>query len=322
MSAPNKIDRRKVLSFFTWRNKEARFFLLAIGCFAVASWTTFIGVAMGLRHVGNAWGPPLITAIGFAILGCAAPVFRNALRAELPLLELHSELKRVKNLDFASLLVRSFHEIGTDLNKLLHFGQTGLITPDPNQPSSGEKNLIDILDGKYMILYGKHENNKFIKCLFAERTIEVEYSPILVAILFITRSALIVYYASLDVIEGEITQEEVKRILLKDVAGVTTEPVSRRMHRTGNERLFQEYERIVRNRRSNELMSVEHLIRVARNDGDDLFLPAGDPGYGSSIRRIREKRETLEARLASIADAISTKIREAKEALESEAGRN
>jgi len=94
------------------------------------------------------------------------------------------------------------------------------------------------------------------------------------------------------------------------------------MHRTGNETLFQEYERIVRNNRSNELVSVEHLIRVTRNDGEDLFLPAGDPGYGRSIRRIRESRKAIEDRLAPIAREVSRRIGEAKEALESEVGKN
>ncbi len=140
--------------------------------------------------------------------------------------------------------------------------------------------------------------------------------------MFLTRSDLIVYYASLDILKGDINQEEVKHILLKDVADVTIEPVRRCVHRIGNESLFQEYERIIRNNISNELVSLEHSIRVARNDGTDLFLPAGDPGYGSSLRQMKESREDSEDRFARIAQELSRRIREAKEALESEVRKN
>ena len=61
---------------------------------------------------------------------------------------------------------------------------------------------------------------------------------------------------------------------------------------------------------------MERLIRVTKDDGHDLMLPAGDPSYGRSKRQSADDGEG--DRLLSIAREISRKIRDAKASAESE----
>ncbi len=153
MSAPNKIDRGKVLKFFIWKNRELRILLFGIGCLVVASWITYIGVAIAMRNAENSWVLLITSASSAAIVGLAALIFRKVMRAERSLLKFHSEVKRVKNFDLASVLVRSFRKTGADPNSLLDFDHTGLATLDPEPVDSGNKDLVRTLAPKSIVLF-------------------------------------------------------------------------------------------------------------------------------------------------------------------------
>lgn len=117
---------------------------------------------------------------------------------------------------------------------------------------------------------------------------------------------MIAYLASADIVRGTIEAEEVTRIPLQQVMNVTSEAVSRRTSRAENERLFLEYERVIKNDPSREMISVEQCVRITKMDGEDLLLPAGSPVYW------RGKHQNADERFARVAGEISRKAREAR----------
>ena len=50
-----KIDRAKVLRFFTWTSRELGFLIIAIGCMIVATWVMYLGVAVALKDAEKTW---------------------------------------------------------------------------------------------------------------------------------------------------------------------------------------------------------------------------------------------------------------------------
>ena len=178
----------------------------------------------------------------------------------------------------------------------------------------GDKALLGALQQKAILLYGRQESAEFLKFLFDGNALVVEHSPMRAAVLYLTGTELIVYLASANIVRGDTAGEEIRRIPLQQVLAVTLEPASRRIARTGNERLFQEYERVIRNNPSHEILLMERSIRVAKADGEVLVLPAGDPVYQRSSRRFPDAWE--EDRFSRAACEISRGIAEAKAAAE------
>ena len=310
-----KIDRAKVLRFFTWTGRELVFLIIAIGSMIVATWVMYLGVSVALKDAEKA-GILIFTSTASAVfLGIGAVYFRMALRGDKPLLEFHDEVKKAKNFDFSNVLIRSYRKTETTLDNLLDFDQAGAVAYGSDGFGPEDEKLLEALRQKAVLLYGRQGETEFLKFLFNGTSLIIEYSPISVAVLYLTKRELIVYLASADILKGEASAGEIRRIPLQKVAEVTMEPVSRRIVRTGNERLFLEYERVVKNNPSHEMAATERSIRVAKADGQDLILPAGDPLYW---RADAGEGDTF----TRIASEISRRIEEAKRATESELGQN
>ena len=242
--------------------------------------------------------------------------FKLATRGDNPLLALHDEVKKAKSFDFANVLIQSFRKTETGLDNLLDFGQ-GAPVPigsDAFCPEDGQ--LLEALKQKAVFLSGRLGDAAFLKFLFNGSSLIMEYSPISVAVLYLTKTELIVYRASADIVKGDGGAGEIRRIPLQKVVEVTMEPVSRRIARTENERLFLEYERAKSNNPSHEIFSLERSIRVSGADGPDLILPAGDPLYWRGRRQNADAWE--EDRFSIAARAIGRGIEEAKRAAERE----
>ncbi len=274
-----KIDRAKVLRFFKWSNQEFAPLLIAIGCIIVANWIGYVGVVVAQSDEEKAWILGFTFTIAAGFLGVAALSFRKAMKGDKPLLEFHGEVKKAKNLDFANVLIQSFRKTDTALDKVLDFDPTGLVSHISDAAGSEDGQLLEALRPKAVFLAGRRDDTGFLKFLLSGGSLTVEYSPVSVAVLYLTRSELICYFASADIVRGEVSAEEIERVPLQNIAEVTMEPAIRRIGRTGNDRLFHEYDRVTRNNPSREIISVERSIRVATTDGQDLVLPAGDPVY-------------------------------------------
>ena len=311
------IDRAKVLRFFTWTNRELGPLFIAIGCMIAASWISYAGVAVAVRDAGKDWILLFTSAAAAALLAIAILFARKALRGDKPLLEFHDEVKRAKNFDFANLILRSFRKAETSLDSLLDFGQAGPADSGSNSGSPEDEALLEALQPKAVLLFGRREGAEFLKFLFDGHALIVEYSPISVAVLYLTTSELIVYLASAGIVTGDVSTEQIRRIPLENVGAVTLEPASRRIGRTGNERLFQEYERVIRNNPTHEILAMERSIRVAKADGEDLILPAGDPVYRGASRQFPDAWEG--DRISRAAREVSRRIAESKAAAEGEA---
>jgi len=314
------IDRAKVLRFFTWTSRELGFLVIAIGCMIVATWVMYLGVAVALKDAERASILLLTSTASAVFLAISALFFRMTLRGDKPLLEFHDEVKKAKSSDFANVLIQSFRKTETALNNLLDFHQAGPVAMGPDGFGPEDRQLLEALSRKAVLLFGRQGETEFLKFLFNGTSLVIEYSPISVAVLYLTKRELIAYLASADILKGEVSAGEIRRIPLQKVAGVTMEPVSRRIVRTGNERLFLEYERVIKNNPSHELAATERSIRVAKADGQDLILPAGDPLYW------RGKRWNADAdegdRFTRIASEVSRRIEEAKRAAEGELPQN
>ena len=50
-----KIDRTKVLRFFTWTDRDLGLLIAAIACMIAASWAMYLGVALALKDAERAW---------------------------------------------------------------------------------------------------------------------------------------------------------------------------------------------------------------------------------------------------------------------------
>lgn len=311
------IDRAKVLRFFTWSSRELGPLFIAIGSMIAASWVTYLGVVIAQKDAERDWILLFTSTAAAALLAIAILSARKALRGDKPLLEFHDEVKRAKNFDFANLILRSFRKAETSLDSLLDFGQAGPAASGSNTGSPEDEALLEALQPKAVLLSGRREGAEFLKFLFDGRALIVEYSPIAVAVLYLTRSELIVYLASAGLVTGDVGTEEIRRIPLENVAAVTLEPASRRIGRTADERLFNEYERVVRNNPSHEILAMERSFRVAKADGEDLVLPAGDPVYRRASRQFPDAWEG--DRFSRAASEVSRRIAEAKAAAEGEA---
>ena len=241
------IDRSKVLRFFTWSNRDLGPLFISIGCMIAASWISYLGVAVAVRNAEKDWVLLYTSAAAAAFLAIAILSVRRALRGDKPLLEFHDEVKRAKNFDFANLILRSFQKAEISLDSLLDFNQEGPAASGSNTGSPEDEALLEALQQKAVLLFGRRDGAEFLKFLFDGQALIVEYSPVTVAVLYLTRTELIVYLASAGIVNGDVGTEEIRRIPLEKVAAVTLEPASRRIGRTGNERLFNEYERVVRN---------------------------------------------------------------------------
>jgi hypothetical protein len=308
------IDRAKVLRFFTWTNRDLIPLFITIGCMIAASWVSYLGVAVAVRNAGKDWVLLYTSAAAAAFLAVAILSVTKALRGDKPLLELHDEVKRAKNFDLANLVLRSFRKAEINLDSLLDFNREAPAAFGSDTRSPEDKALLEALRQKAVLLFGRGDGAEFLKFLFDGHALIVEYSPIAVAVLYLTRTELIVYLANAGLVTGDVGTEEISRIPLEKVASVTLEPASRRIGRTENEHLFQEYERLIRNNPTREILAMERTIRVAKADGGDLILPAGDPVYRDAGRQFPDAWEG--DRFSRAAREVSRRIAEAKAAAE------
>ena len=314
------IDRAKVLRFFTWTSRELGFLVIAIGCMIVATWVMYLGVAVALKDAERASILLFTSTASAGFLGISALFFRMTLSGDKPLLEFHDEVKKAKSFDFANVLIQSFRETETALNNLLDFDRAGPVAMGSDGFGPEDRQLLEALSRKAVLLFGRQGETEFLKFLFNGTSLVIEYSPVSVAVLYLTKRELIAYLASADILKGEVSAGEIRRIPLQKVVEVTMEPVSRRIVRTGNERLFLEYERVIKNNPSHELAATERSIRVAKADGQDLILPAGDPLYWRSKRWNADAGEG--DRFTRIASEVSRRIEEAKRVAEGELPQN
>ncbi len=154
-----KIDRAKVLRFFTWTGRELGFLIIAIGCMIVATWVMYMGVAVALKDAEKTWILLFTSMASAGFLGISALFFRMTLSGDKPLLEFHDEVKNAKSFDFANVLIQSFRKTETALNNLLDFHQAGPVAMGPDGFGPEDRQLLEALSRKAVLLFGRRGGN-------------------------------------------------------------------------------------------------------------------------------------------------------------------
>ena len=312
---PENIDRTKVLRFFSWTSRELGLILGAAGCMATASWITYLGVSIALMKAEKAWILGYTAAGAAVLLALAAFLIVKALTNDKRLSDWHGELSRVKRNDFARVLVQSFHRTGAALSALRDFDQADPLTQSPEAAGPENEQLLEALATKAVFLHSQQGDSEYLKFYFDGSSLVFEHSPISVAVLYLSDEELIAYIATADIVRGTVAGEELRRIPLRKVIDVRAEPVCRSSGRAENERLFQEYERIIRNNPSNVVTSVAQRMRICVAGNEDFVLPASPPDYWHGRRPGAQAGEN--ERFARIASEIARRARIARAGTES-----
>lgn len=103
----------------------------------------------------------------------------------------------------------------------------------------------------------------------------IEYSPIFVSILYLTKNELIIYCAYVDITRGDLLVEEVNRFFLKDIVEITSTAETSRFKRSEATELFALYEKVFKYSLPNEMAIIYHFLRVTMTDGRYQNLPIG-----------------------------------------------
>ena len=307
MNTSARVDRAKILRFFAWSGSGIVQFNAAIGCVVASVWISYGGLAVVTRNSAYDWVLPVTWALAAVLIALAVLSFRSAVTRERRLRELRDEVTKAKEFDFARVLLRSFRKAGTRPGELLDTGAACLVSLDAEAVDPEDKELLETLTKKSVFLSARNGSGGDIKFLFTGNKLALEYSPIFVSILYLTASDLIIYSASVDLLGGAISLEDIHHVCLSDVVEVRVKPVISRLARAAHENLFTEYERVLKNNISNELVRREHSVHVIKTDGSALALPAGDAEFYPGKLRIPEAGGDME-RLVRVAEAMNKKI--------------
>jgi hypothetical protein len=309
-SMAGNIDRAKVLGFFTWTKREFIPLVGAAACMAMASWITYFGVGIALQDAEKARILIFVVIAAAALLASAAFLAVKALRSDRVLPQLYEELRKAQRFDYANILIRSFEKAGTALFHLENLDQAAQVAHAPEAQSPENRLLLEALGRKAVFLCGQQGGAEFMRFFFDGNSVVFAHSPVSVAVLYLSQMELIAYIARADIVRGAVDAEHIRRIPLQKVLGVTAETIRRRTARQENERLFREFERVIKNNPSREMIAVERVMRIVEAGGEDLVIPADTPDYW---RYRRGSGDTGEADcLSQIAASISSWIEAAK----------
>lgn len=309
----SKVDRDAVEKFFTWKSLKWNFLIGGIAGMLIGLWAF---------------------AVGFELLGLISLIFgiylvSAGVRSESTLKKYYDEVQKAKLYDFSKVLVRSFTRTEIDLDTLLDFDATDLVSIDPNAVPSANKDMMAELDRKSVFLFGRENSDRW-RLLRVGGHVVLEYSPIFVSILYLTRSELIIYFADIDITRGDLQIEEINRAFLHEVVQITASSKSTRIKRAANEEIFNQFENLqnstaidgsthapwaryaTQSRQMDEIIYYEHEIRVSMTNGRTLSLPVGAPEYRSGKKGLLDETEEDEDRFTRIAREIFKRINDAK----------
>jgi hypothetical protein len=294
MRASTKINRDAVEKFFSWEDESP--WVLPVGIVIIAAGIILLAYKEVVGILAVVIGGTLIY-IGWQR--------RNVLS------EYYEDLKRIKQSDFVSVLKRSFQKTETDIDGLLNFQAQDIDLVNLREVTADQDVVNKLLD-KSVFLTGKKSDSKYLKFVLVNKNLNVEYSPIFVSILYLTKTDLIVYFADIDLSRGDLLIEEVNRLFLKDIVEVTISSKSDRIKRGDNKDLFVKYEKATKDRLPDEIVYREHAIRVTKTDGRSFSLPVGAPEYRSGKEGILDSEYEDEDKFARVAREIFKRITDAK----------
>ena len=177
------------------------------------------------------------------------------------------------------MLLRSVAKTQMDPRNFAALPNSCQVQFDPSDFSPDEQDLFEALKPKALFLVGRQSDEGYTRFMGVGGQLVMEYSPILVSIVYVTRSELIVYSANIDITKGDLLLEQVNRLFLRDVAEITTSSATERFARTANAAMFTKYEKAMKTTLETDMIRVRHTIQVVRRNGQVLPVLSSAPQY-------------------------------------------
>ncbi|MBA4232476.1 MAG: hypothetical protein C0465_17905 [Ralstonia sp.] len=150
--------------------------------------------------------------------------WRRMIRDEGKLSSLHEKVIDAKRRDFGIALNRAFFETNVNISELEKFRIADLASLDATNPDPREGQLFQNLMDHSVFLYGfpgiadRDRRNFAIRALKLKSNFIVEYNPIKISILFLTKKQLILHEERLNLFAGRPQSMSSCSIFLKDIA--------------------------------------------------------------------------------------------------------
>jgi hypothetical protein len=224
----------------------------------------------------------------------------------------YKKMLAIKNNDFMKIFLSSFTKTGARSKQLLDFEIRGtMFNHAYAYPADSQKcETLRLLSRKAVFLFGQDKIDSKLRFVISNSQVVAEYSPISIAILYLTKDELIIYSATLDIVEGELQTEDISHIRLQDIVDVSSTASIKRMRSFTNTEIVRKYQRAT-NTRVNEIACRQQKIRITKIDGLSLLLPVGSPEY-SSIRKGTLDSNPYADYLAYISHNIIRRINDAR----------
>jgi hypothetical protein len=309
MTKENDLERDFIATFFCRNNKTLK---LTDQFGAALATTLFVNGLISITT--GTTDQPIVWTIVMVISGIAiANVISISINQNSILI--HTQYKRVqavKNNDFIRIFMSSFTKTGAHSKQLLDFEIEGTMFNRPNpQLSDAEKSdTMRLLCKKAVFLFGQDRMDSKLRFVVSNAKVVAEYSPISIAILYLTKDELIVYSSTFDIIEGELQTEDIYHIRLKDIVDVSYASSIKRMRSNTNTEVVKKFQTAT-NSNVTEIACRQQKIRITKTDGFSLFLPVGPPEY-TSPRQGSLDGNGYTDQLTHISHAIIQRINDAR----------
>jgi hypothetical protein len=305
-------ERSLIATFFHRNNKTLK---LTDQFGAALATTLFVNGLISIT--AGTTDQPIVWTIVMIISGIAiANVISNSINQNSTLID--SQYKRVqavKNNDFIKIFLRSFTKTGAHSKQLLDFEIRGTTFNRPYlYPSDAPKSdTMRLLSKKAVFLFGQDRIDSKLRFVVSNAKVVAEYSPISIAILYLTKDELIIYSVVFDMVEGELQTEDIYHIRLQDIVDVSSTSSTKRMRSFTNTEILTKYQKAT-NTNVSEIACHQQKIRITKIDGFSLLLPVGPPEY-SSARKGTLDGNAYTDHLAHISHDIIQRINDARASL-------
>jgi hypothetical protein len=227
----------------------------------------------------------------------------------------YKRVQAVKNNDFIRIFLGSFTKTGAHSKQLLDFEIKGTMFnhPCPQLLDAQKSDTMRLLSKKAVFLFGQDGIDSKLRFFAANAKVVAEYSPISIAILYLTKDELIIYSVIFDIIEGELQTENIYHIRLRDIVDVSSSSSIKRMRSFTNTEIVKKF-KTATDANVNEITCYQQQIRITKIDGLSLFFPVGPPEY-SSPRKGTLDGNGYTDHLAHISHDIIHRINDARASL-------
>jgi hypothetical protein len=295
-----KTDRKVVEAFFTWNSKGWQL-LIVVGVFSC-----LLGLGIATHEfIRNGLG-----TIAFGLTLIVVGWYRKT-----KLRRLYAAFKRARNDDFIRVLLRSWARTDLDIETFVDLPTQQHVAHDPSRISDLERLQLEAVTPKALFLVGQQGDTepRHTRIMNVAGQSVLEYSPILVSILYLTRTELIVYTAHVDVTKGDLLLEQLHRVFLKEITEVTMTFTTERFVREANSTLFTKYEKVMKTTLEEGLFSVNHAIQVAKRNGQLLKFLSSAPQYRRGEQSVLDHSPYEADPFRFVARRISQAIQNANE---------